>query len=213
MRRAAATIFVVACFVACARKPDRDEGARADPEAKPAASSSTSTSTIATIADAGDNGEPSFGYGGLGMSSGPIDDDAGDWGDGVGLGTVGGFGGSSGSIGSKTKAKSNTTDAGLVVDGKLAIAIVRRIVRANFPRYRACFENALKQTPKLAGTVVVQSIIDSTGAVESASSKGGTLSNAAVVACVVGVFRTLSFPEPESGKVTMTETLEFEPIE
>jgi hypothetical protein len=58
--------------------------------------------------------------------------------------------------------------------------------------------------------VAVRFIIDETGAVESASPAGGSLSNGAVSSCVVGVYQTLSFPSPEGGKVMVTYPIDFE---
>ncbi len=53
-------------------------------------------------------------------------------------------------------------------------------------------------------------IIDTTGAVESANLSGGSMSDAQVSSCVLGVYRTLSFPEPEGGKVMVTYPIDFQ---
>ena len=101
------------------------------------------------------------------------------------------------------------TDA--VVVGTRPATVVKRIIRANFPRFRACYEQGLKANPTLAGTVVTELVIDETGAPESVKSAGGTLGDDQVKSCVTGVFRTLSFPEPEAGKVKVTYPLHFKP--
>jgi len=62
----------------------------------------------------------------------------------------------------------------------------------------------------LKGTVGVKLVIDTTGAVESAALVPGTLSDTATQGCVLGVFKTLSFPEPEGGKVEVTYPIDFE---
>jgi hypothetical protein len=169
----------------------------------------------------GDHPGDSFGFGGLGMSgTGP---GGGGWGDGIGLGTVGGFGhgggtgtgmgygGGSGRMGQGRKPKTvKMIEAGTDIQGRLPPDVIKRIVRANYPRFRACYESGLKRDPGLKGTVSVMFIIDTSGAVESASGAGGTMTDGTVSSCVVGVYRTLSFPEPEGGKVRVTYPIDFQ---
>jgi hypothetical protein len=169
----------------------------------------------------GDHPGDSFGYGGLGMTgTGP---GGGGWGDGIGLGTVGGFGhgagtgtgmgygGGGGRVGSGRKTKTvKMIETGTDIQGRLPPEVIKRIIRANFPRFRACYEQGLKKDPGLKGTVSVRFIIDMTGAVESASLSGGSMSDGQVSGCVLGVYRTLSFPEPEGGKVMVTYPIDFQ---
>lgn len=169
----------------------------------------------------GDHPGDSFGYGGLGMTgTGP---GGGGWGDGIGLGTVGGFGhgagtgtgmgygGGGGRVGSGRKTKVvKMIETGTDIQGRLPPEVIKRIIRANFPRFRACYEQGLKKDPGLKGTVSVRFIIDTTGAVESANLSGGSMPDANVSSCVLGVYRTLSFPEPEGGKVMVTYPIDFQ---
>ncbi|MBK7394912.1 MAG: FHA domain-containing protein [Myxococcales bacterium] len=169
----------------------------------------------------GDHPGDSFGYGGLGLSgTGP---GGGGWGDGIGLGTVGGFGhgagtgsgmgygGGGGRVGSGRKTKTvKMIETGTDIQGRLPPEVIKRIIRANFPRFRACYETGLKKDPGLKGTVSVRFIIDTTGAVESANLSGGSLSDGQVSGCVLGVYKTLSFPEPEGGKVMVTYPIDFQ---
>ena len=169
----------------------------------------------------GDHPGDSFGYGGLGMTG--TGAGGGGWGDGIGLGTVGGFGhgsgtgtgmgygGGGGKVGSGRKTKNvKMIETGTDIQGRLPPEVVKRIIRANFPRFRACYEQGLKKDPGLKGTVSVRFIIDTTGAVESASGAGGSLSDGQVSGCVLGVYRTLAFPEPEGGKVMVTYPIDFQ---
>ncbi|MBI2395118.1 MAG: AgmX/PglI C-terminal domain-containing protein [Deltaproteobacteria bacterium] len=169
----------------------------------------------------GDHPGDSFGYGGLGMTgTGP---GGGGWGDGIGLGTVGGFGhgagtgtgmgygGGGGRVGTGRKTKVvKMIETGTDIQGRLPPEVIKRIIRANFPRFRACYEQGLKKDPGLKGTVAVRFIIDTTGAVESANLSGGSMSDSQVSSCVLGVYRTLSFPEPEGGKVMVTYPIDFQ---
>ncbi len=101
-------------------------------------------------------------------------------------------------------------ETGTDIKGRLPPEIIKRIIRANFPRLRACYEQGLKRDPTLKGTVSVRFIISASGAVESASSAGGTMTDKPVSDCVLGVYRTLSFPEPEGGKVMVTYPIDFQ---
>ena len=101
-------------------------------------------------------------------------------------------------------------ETGTTIVGRLPPEVIKRIVRANFPRFRACYEQGLKTDATLKGTVVTKILIDTTGDVASASTATGTMGNAAVEACVLGVFKTLAFPEPEGGKVSVTYPIDFE---
>jgi hypothetical protein len=172
----------------------------------------------------GDHPGDSFGYNGLGPSgTGP---GGGGWLDGVGLNRIGGFGhacvgsncgpggewgGGPGGKGLKRTAQTvKMIDTGSDSAGKLPPETIKRVIRANFPRFRQCYEGGLKKDPGLKGTVAVRFIIDTTGAIESASLSGGSMSDSQVSSCVLGVYKTLSFPEPESGKVMVNYPIDFQ---
>jgi hypothetical protein len=173
---------------------------------------------------AGDHPGDSFGYNGLGPAgTGP---GGGGWFDGVGLNTIGGFGSTcvtgncgtghewgSGPNGKPMKHNVKTIrmpDTSVDVVGKLPPETIKRVIRANFPRFRACYESGLKKDPGLKGTVAVRFIIDNTGAIETANLAGGSMSDGSVSSCVLGVYKTISFPEPEGGKVMVTYPIDFQ---
>jgi len=97
------------------------------------------------------------------------------------------------------------------VSGRLPPDAIQRVVRANFGRYRLCYENGLRNNPNLQGRVAVRFIIDRNGAVSSAQNGGSDLPDASVVSCVTRAFYGLSFPQPENGIVTVTYPLVFTP--
>jgi hypothetical protein len=172
----------------------------------------------------GDHAGDAFGYNGLGMF-GTAPGGGGPW-NGIGLGKIGDFGhgdgcttGNCGSgIGtgpgkSGLARKGGTVrpiDTGAETIGKLPPEAIKRIIHANFPRFRACYEQGLKKDPGLRGSVKVRFIIDSTGAVENASLAGGSMSDAQVSSCTLGVYKSLSFPEPEAGKVMVTYPIDYD---
>ena len=89
--------------------------------------------------------------------------------------------------------------------------MIRRIVRQNFGRFRACYESALLKNPSLAGRVTTRFVIGRDGAVSNVANGGSDLPNASVVSCVTRAFYGLSFPQPEGGIVTVTYPIAFSP--
>ncbi len=109
--------------------------------------------------------------------------------------------------------KSGTPTKELLFDakGKLPPEVVRRVLRLNLPKLRACYEQALKKDKTAQGAVKLLFSIDPKGKVETASSGGGTLADTTAVACMLSVIRALSFPEPDGGKVIVAYVPPFEP--
>ena len=88
--------------------------------------------------------------------------------------------------------------------GTIPASIIQRIVRANYGRFRACYEDGLRQNPSLEGRVQVNFIIGRDGTVRSANGSGSSLPDGKVTGCITGSFRGLTFPAPEHGTVTVT---------
>ena len=124
--------------------------------------------------------------------------------EGIGLG---GFGEPLGGSKSAATVRAGTSS----VSGRLPPEVIQRIVRQNFGRFRLCYENGLRTDPKLAGRVTVKFVIDRSGAVEKVSDGGSTLSDQAVISCIVRAFGNLSFPQPEGGIVTVVYPIELAP--
>jgi hypothetical protein len=97
------------------------------------------------------------------------------------------------------------------VNGRLAAEVIRRIVRMNDGRYRACYESGLRTDPGLQGRVTVKFVIDRTGAVAVAADGGSDIPDEGVRRCVVSSFLSLSFPAPENGSVTVVYPIVFSP--
>lgn len=90
--------------------------------------------------------------------------------------------------------------------GRLAPEIIQRIVRSHFGKFKRCYEDALRTTPDLAGTVRVKFVIGVDGHVSSALDSGAsTLPDPTVIACVAREFATAVFPNPEGGGVVTVE--------
>ncbi|MCL2724406.1 MAG: AgmX/PglI C-terminal domain-containing protein [Polyangiaceae bacterium] len=97
------------------------------------------------------------------------------------------------------------------VSGRLPADVIQRIVRQNFGRFRACYENALRTNPNLSGRVTVKFVVDRSGGVSMAQDGGSDLADQGVVSCVVRSFTNLSFPQPEGSIVTVIYPIMFTP--
>lgn len=105
---------------------------------------------------------------------------------------------------------STSTSVGRV--GTLSKAEIGGPIRKNLPRFKYCYEVALKTNPKLSGKVAVHFTIGPTGEVAKASIRSDTLRELSVAACLVKVMRTLRFPPPKhGGVVVVTYPFLFEP--
>jgi hypothetical protein len=101
--------------------------------------------------------------------------------------------------------------SGVTASGRLPPEVIQRIVRQSSGRFRLCYENGLRSSPGLRGRVAVSFVIGRDGAVSHVGDGGSDLPDAGVIACVVRSFYGLSFPQPESGVVTVRYPLAFEP--
>ena len=132
---------------------------------------------------------------------------------GMGPGNKGGFGSSFGSKGPGHAPSGPrirmATDA--TVGGHLAPEVIQRVVRQNFGRFRACYENGLRLNPNLTGRVTARFVIDRTGAVSNAANGGSDLPDSKVVSCVVSQFYGITFPAPDNGIVTVSYPLMLTP--
>jgi hypothetical protein len=173
----------------------------------------------------------SFGAGGLGLSgvgeggaSAAAGAGGGGRGEGIGLGSttiVGhgagagtgtGFGSGRGRLGGSHAVHAPVVRMGTTrVSGRLPPEVIQRIVRQNFGRFRACYQDELRTHPTLQGRVSVRFLIDRTGAVAAPGDGGSDVNDPALVACVVRAFGSLQFPQPDGGVITVVYPLQFSP--
>jgi type IV secretory pathway VirB10-like protein len=95
--------------------------------------------------------------------------------------------------------------------GQIEPEIIQRVIRANFGRFRLCYENGLRNCPNLQGRVAVRFVIDIDGSVKQPRDAGSDHADASVTACVVEAFREIRFPPPEGGTVMVTYPILFSP--
>lgn len=80
--------------------------------------------------------------------------------------------------------------------GPLDAATLQRIMRANLPAIRRCYESALQTNPTLAGRIDVRFAIAPRGAVTTVSSTG-TLDSPAVARCIETHVASIAFPSDD----------------
>ncbi len=96
--------------------------------------------------------------------------------------------------------------------GKLAPEEIQKVVRADFGKLKACYEEALKADAKLTGKLAATFVIKVDGTTEKvAKTDGTTLTDEKMVQCSLDVFKALKFPMPEGGIVTVVYPIDFSP--
>ncbi|MFS8067768.1 MAG: AgmX/PglI C-terminal domain-containing protein, partial [Byssovorax sp.] len=95
------------------------------------------------------------------------------------------------------------------VSGRLPPETIQRIIRQNMGKFRACYMNGIARNAALAGRVALRFVIDRTGSVIDAAMDSSSLADAQANACLVREIRTLQFPAPDSGTITITYPLVF----
>lgn len=98
--------------------------------------------------------------------------------------------------------------------GHLEAEVIQSSIRAEYPRFRACYEDALRRDPNIEGRVSVSFIIQLSGEVSDAHAVCPTLADHQAIDCVVEQFRKIKFPPPEGGGVvTVFYPIMFSPGE
>ena len=95
--------------------------------------------------------------------------------------------------------------------GGLDPAVIQRIVRQNFGRFRLCYEAGLRGNPGLTGRVSTKFVIARDGSVATSQLGDSDISDVNVSSCVVRSFSGLSFPSHEGAVVQVTYPLVFTP--
>jgi hypothetical protein len=158
------------------------------------------------------------GPGGLGLTG--LDEGGGGKGPWIGLKNIGNLGtdpnGPSGlshglPMRTHTPRPPSLKATGVSASGKLPGEVIQRVIRQNFGRYRFCYEQGLRANPSLGGRVAVKFVIGRDGSVSNVQNGGSDMPDNNVVSCVVRSFYALSFPAPESGIVTVTYPILFQP--
>jgi hypothetical protein len=99
----------------------------------------------------------------------------------------------------------------ITVQGDLSPKVIFRTVRDRTPDFRSCYEEALKRRPSATGRVVVRFDITTSGNVKDAINAQQDMADEAIATCVGNAFRTLIFPRPTWGSVSVVFPIAFAP--
>lgn len=92
--------------------------------------------------------------------------------------------------------------------GNLAAKDIKKVFRFHKTAMRKCYERQLKANPNLEGKVRLSVRIASSGKVTSARASGLT---GQVHRCMVSQAKTMKFPKPEGGSVSVNKPYSFSP--
>lgn len=97
----------------------------------------------------------------------------------------------------------------VTVNGRLPPEVIQKVVRSSHDRSRKCYEEGLDRDSNLKGRLQIRFVIGRDGKVSGAADAADEMPDAQVRECVLGVFRSLEFPRPEGGIVTVVYPLAF----
>jgi outer membrane biosynthesis protein TonB len=118
----------------------------------------------------------------------------------VGRGAVGGM---------VTRATSRSVG---VPQGNIDREAVAKVINSHLQEIRGCYERALLKDPGLAGKVVLEWTISTTGSVSAAKTKSSTLKNASVEGCILSALKSWQFPQPRGGVVIISYPFLFNSV-
>jgi hypothetical protein len=95
---------------------------------------------------------------------------------------------------------------------RLPPEMIRDVVRSNSGLFRTCYEAALGRDPSAKGLVTVRFVVGLDGRVTGARIVENTLGDCVAARCVRDQYRSLTFPKPQGGQVTVIYPLRFEPL-
>ncbi|HVE83992.1 MAG TPA: AgmX/PglI C-terminal domain-containing protein, partial [Myxococcales bacterium] len=129
---------------------------------------------------------------------------------GGGIGAMGAGGVGKGAVGGMvTHATSHSVG---VPQGNIDREAVAKTINAHLQEVRGCYERALIKDPGLAGKVVLEWTIGTTGSVTAAKTKSSTLKNSAVEGCILAALKTWQFPQPRGGVVIISYPFLFNSV-
>jgi TonB family protein len=112
----------------------------------------------------------------------------------------------SGPWGNGPKSRSMVTEiqtANADVRGALSKEVVRRVVHSRISDVRLCYEQALVETPDVAGRVAIRFHVLKTGKVQTAGVESSSTNDAKLDDCIAHAVLQWTFPAPERGGVVV----------
>ncbi len=128
---------------------------------------------------------------------------------GGGIGALGAGNIGKGSVaGTVTRASTRSIGAQGTID-KEAVA---KVINSHLHEVSSCYERALLKTPGLAGKIVLEWQITTTGSVGYAKTKSSSMQSAAVESCILTSLKTWRFPLAKGAGVVITYPFMFNSV-
>ena len=89
---------------------------------------------------------------------------------------------------------------------------VAKVINSHLGEVSSCYERALLHEPGLAGKIVLEWNISTSGAVTTAKSKSSTLKSAAVESCILTALKTWKFPPAKGAGVVISYPFLFNSV-
>lgn len=102
------------------------------------------------------------------------------------------------------RGKVSTISALAKVQGSLSRSEVLKVLNANQRKVQRCYERALTSKPQLSGRLTFSWTIKTNGRVGDVRQSASTLGDNNVSKCIGSVIKSMRFPEPKGGPVTIT---------
>ncbi len=128
---------------------------------------------------------------------------------GGGIGALGAGNIGKGAVGGTV---THATARAISAQGTIDKEAVAKVVNSHLQEVRACYERALLRDPGLAGKIVLEWGISTSGTVTSAKTKSSTMKNASVEACIMSSLKTWKFPPAKGGNVIISYPFMFNSV-
>jgi outer membrane biosynthesis protein TonB len=107
---------------------------------------------------------------------------------------------------------SHATARSIAAQGSIDKEAVAKVVNSHLQEVRACYERELLRDPGLAGKIVLEWGISTSGTVSSAKTKSSTMKNASVEGCILNSLKTWKFPPARGGNVIISYPFMFNSV-
>ncbi|MBL8953333.1 MAG: AgmX/PglI C-terminal domain-containing protein [Myxococcaceae bacterium] len=128
---------------------------------------------------------------------------------GGGIGALGAGNIGKGAVGGTV---THATARAISAQGTIDKEAVAKVVNSHLQEVRACYERALLKDPGLAGKIVLEWGISTTGTVTSAKTKSSSMKNASVEGCIMTSLKTWKFPPAKGGNVVISYPFMFNSV-
>lgn len=131
---------------------------------------------------------------------------------GKGGGGIGALGAGNVGKGAVAGTVSHAASHNIGAQGSIDKEAVAKVINSHLHEVSSCYERALLKTPGLAGKIVLEWQITTSGTVGYAKTKSSSMQSAAVESCIIQVLKTWQFPPAKGSGVVITYPFMFNSV-